>query len=154
MLIEPAQACPCDSGKSFNDCCASYINAMQYPVRVEQLMRSRYTAYVLKNEEYLIKSWHESTRPDSLDLQNDTTQWKKLKIISSSEDTVHFVAFFYNSIYADDRVFYLSEESEFIKDKRWFYLKGKELNTSELSKNMLCPCHSGKKFKRCCSIKI
>jgi SEC-C motif-containing protein len=118
-------------------------------------MRSRYSAYALKNEEYLLKSWHPSTRPDSLDLSSDTTQWKKLKIISTGdnkgENTVHFVAFFSDIINGKENYFYLSENSEFINDNKWYYLKGIELNTSELTKNMQCPCQSSKKFKRCCA---
>lgn len=114
-------------------------------------MRSRYSAYVLKNEDYLLQSWHPSTRPYSLDLANDTTQWKKLKIISTMANTVQFVAFFSNKINAKESDFYLSENSEFIKEDKWYYLKGLDLKTSELSKNMPCPCQSGKKFKRCCA---
>lgn len=151
MLNESLHDCPCGSGQTFEDCCGKYISYAHSPETPEQLMRSRYSAYVLKNEDYLLKSWHESTRPDSLDLDNDTTQWKQLKIISASENNVHFVAFFSNSINAKESYFFLSEESEFIKDKYWFYLKGKELITTELSKNMLCPCKSSKKFKRCCA---
>ena len=118
-------------------------------------MRSRYTAYVLKNEAYLLQSWHPSTRPDMLDLSNDTTQWKKLKIISShdnkGENTVHFVAFFSNNINGKEEHLYLDENSEFIKEDKWYYLKGLELKTGELTKNMSCHCGSGKKFKRCCA---
>ena len=151
MFNESILDCPCGSGQKFKECCAKYISYTHYSETPEQLMRSRYSAYVLKNEDYLLKSWHESTRPDSLDLKNDTTQWKKLKIISASENNVHFVAFFNNSINAKESYFFLSEESEFIKDKYWLYVKGKELKTTELSKHMLCPCQSGKKFKRCCA---
>jgi len=75
-------------------------------------MRSRYSAYVLKNEIYLLKTWHESTRPESLEA--------------------------------------LTEISDFIKDKNWFYLDGTEVKTIQLTKNMFCPCLSGKKYKRCC----
>ena len=119
-------------------------------------MRSRYSAYVLKNENYLLNSWHISTRPKNLDLENDNTIWKKLKIISATENSVFFVAYFSLPMQvADnkgtDKILALSEESEFIKEKHWFYLGGKKLKTIELSKNMLCPCNSGKKFKRCCA---
>lgn len=154
MFNESILDCPCGSGHTFEDCCGKYISYTHYPETPEQLMRSRYSAYVLINEDYLLKSWHESTRPDSLDLENDTTQWKKLKIISTSENNVHFVAFFGNSINVKESYFFLSEESKFVKDKHWFYLEGTELKTTELSKNMLCPCQSGKKFKRCCVTKF
>lgn len=154
MLNNTLHDCPCGSGEPLENCCGMYISYKQYPDTPEQLMRSRYSAYVLKDEEYLLKTWHESTRPDSLELKNDTSQWKKLKLISSSDNKVQFVAFFNNLINNKEHLFSLYEESLFVKDKYWFYLEGIELKTTELSKNMLCPCKSGKKFKRCCAIKI
>ena len=146
--------CPCGSGQTFQECCGKYINYTHYPETPELLMRSRYSAYVIKDEEYLLKSWYESTRPKSLDLENDTTQWGKLKIISASGNMVHFVAFFSNNINGKESYYFLSEKSEFIKNGHWFYLEGKEIRTTELSKNMLCPCQSGKKFKRCCATEL
>ena len=147
MLSEPTLACFCDSGQSFHNCCGKFINFSQNTATPEQPMRSRYSAYVLKNEHYLLKSWHPSTRPTSLELDNDLIQWQKLKIISVFENKVHFVAYFINE---KNHTFSLYEQSEFINDEQWFYLAGQELKTSELTKNMLCPCRSGKKFKRCC----
>ena len=151
MLVETSHTCICGSGQGYETCCGKYISNKEYPSTPEQLMRSRYSAYVLKNEDYLLKSWNESTRPDTLDLSSATTQWKKLKIISITENTVHFVAFFSDIINAKESDFYLIENSEFIKADKWYYSKGIELKTSELSKNMSCPCQSGKKFKRCCA---
>ena len=107
--------------------------------------------YVLKNEDYLLNSWHPSTRPDSLDLSSDTAQWKHLKIITSDDNNVHFVAFFSDIVNGKEGFYFLSENSEFVKEDKWYYLKGIELKTSELTKNMPCPCQSGKKFKRCCA---
>lgn len=113
-------------------------------------MRSRYSAYILKNENYLLQSWHESTRPDSLDLTIDTTQWKKLKIISTAENKVHFVAYFTQDTLNKEKIYALTEISNFVKDKNWQYLEGEDVKTVQLTKNMLCPCLSGKKYKRCC----
>ncbi|GMR15894.1 MAG: YchJ family protein [Gammaproteobacteria bacterium] len=113
-------------------------------------MRSRYTAYSLKNETYLLKSWHQSTRPASLDLKNDTTQWLGLKVISSFEKTVNFVAYFTQDTLNKEKIYALTETSNFIKDKNWFYLDGQDVKTTQLTKNMPCPCQSGKKVKRCC----
>lgn len=156
LTNKPAQTCPCGSEQSYNDCCGKFIYANQEPETAEQLMRSRYTAYTLKNEEYLLNSWHHSTRPNTLNLQNDTdtTQWKKLKVISNTENTVTFVAYFTDTVKDEEHLLFLYEESDFIKDKHWFYLEGKNLKTSKLTKNMPCPCQSGKKFKRCCADKL
>ena len=107
MLSTNPQTCPCGSGHTYEACCEKYISNKEIPSAPEQLMRSRYSAYVLKNEDYLLQSWHESTRPDTLDLKTDTTQWKKLKIISNTDNTVHFVAFFSNTINNKEEYFFL-----------------------------------------------
>ena len=117
-------------------------------------MRSRYSAYVNKNADYLLSSWHASTRPDDLDFENDTTQWKKLKIISASDNTVEFVAYFTSVDDNKEKIFALYEQSHFIKEGRWFYHHGEALESLTLLKNGLCPCKSGKKFKRCCGIDL
>lgn len=46
-------------------------------------MRSRYTAFVVGDEEYLLRSWFPETRPDTLELDVDT-QWRRLVIESTS----------------------------------------------------------------------
>ena len=113
-------------------------------------MRSRYSAYTLKNEDYLLKSWHESTRPESLDLKDDSTQWMKLKIISYTEKQIHFVAFFTQDTLNKEKIYALTEVSNFVEDKHWQYMDGEDVRTIQLTKNMPCPCRSGKKYKRCC----
>jgi SEC-C motif domain protein len=44
------------------------------------LMRSRYSAYVLKLSDYLLATWHPSTRPSELDLSDDDSKWLGLEI--------------------------------------------------------------------------
>ena len=154
MLTEPVQDCLCGSKKIYNDCCGKFINSILAVKNPEQLMRSRYCAYALKNEIYLLNSWHQSTRPDSLDLENDSTQWKKLKIISTTENNVHFVAYFTQDTLNREKIYALTEISRFIKDKNWQYLEGEEVKTIQLTKNMPCPCLSGKKYKRCCEVEL
>lgn len=151
MLTNSATLCPCGSNKTYNDCCGQFINGSQYPDSAEQLMHSRYSAYVLKNENYLLKSWHASTCPDSLDLKDDSTQWKRLKIISASGNNVNFVAYFTQDTLNKEKIYALTETSHFVKDKIWQYINGEDVKTVQLTKNMLCPCQSGKKYKRCCS---
>jgi SEC-C motif-containing protein len=150
LLINNLTPCPCGSDKTFNDCCGKFINKNQSPGSPEQLMRSRYSAYVLKNEDYLLKSWHPSTRPESLDLKDDSTQWKKLKIISAFENKIHFVAYFTQDTLNKEKIYALTETSNFVHEKGWKYLDGENVKTVQLTKNMPCPCQSGKKYKRCC----
>lgn len=144
------QQCPCGSGLTFGQCCEKFINSNEYPDTPEQLMRSRYSAYVMQNTNYLLNSWHVTTRPESIDINNSTTQWKKLTIISAAENTVQFVAFFERSINQSKKLFCLAEKSHFIKERNWFYHSGEALRIFEISKNMPCPCGSENKFKHCC----
>jgi len=93
-------------------------------------MRSRYTAYTLRNESYLLTSWHSSTRPVQLDLHTDPIQWIGLKIVNTqagqaSDETglVEFIARYK----LNGKAHRLHECSQFIKqDGAWFYVDGKQ----------------------------
>lgn len=91
-------------------------------------MRSRYTAYVLGLEDYLLATWHPDTRPASLDLHLDSaTKWlglavKRSEAISDSEALVEFVARYKVGGKAER----LHETSRFfMNDRRWYYHDGK-----------------------------
>ena len=152
MSAKPIQNCFCGSDKAYENCCGQLIETAQAAENPEQLMRSRYSAYVLKNETYLLQTWHESTRPSSLNLKSDSTHWEKLKIIAATDSSVHFVAYFTQNNLNEENIFALTEKSQFIKENNWLYLEGDEVETIKLTKNRLCPCQSGKKYKRCCSL--
>ena len=147
---ETLQNCLCGLEQSYKNCCGRFIESKLSPETSEQLMRSRYSAYVLKNERYLLESWHASTRPKSLEIAHDSTHWEKLKIISTGEKVVCFVAYFTQDTLDKEKKYALTELSHFVKEEKWFYLKGDEVKTIQLTKNMSCPCQSGKKYKRCC----
>jgi SEC-C motif-containing protein len=94
----------------------------------EALMRSRYSAYVLRNEPYLLATWHVSTRPESLELADDATKWIGLEIKRSEaggpgdeRGLVEFVARYK----VGGRAFRLHETSRFVReDGRWYYVDG------------------------------
>lgn len=93
----------------------------------EALMRSRYSAYVLSNEPYLLATWHASTRPEKLNLNEQTTiKWSGLDIISAPEagsdaGFVEFVARFKDN----GRAGKVHERSRFRRENdRWFYVDG------------------------------
>ena len=114
-------------------------------------MRSRFTAFVLKLEDYLCASWHTSSRPSALNL-DDSPNWVALRILDSREagDTgqVHFKAIYRLA----SGWGYLQENSEFIRqDGRWYYLQGEpQEGVLKPGRNEPCPCGSGRKFKACC----
>lgn len=60
--------CPCGSGTSYSDCCQPFHTKAKNAPTAELLMRSRYSAFVLGNEEYLLYSWAPETAPHSLNL--------------------------------------------------------------------------------------
>lgn len=89
-------------------------------------MRSRYSAYVLGLTDYLIETWHRSTRPTALDLANAPT-WLGLSVkthraIDTTHAEVEFVARFRAG---GGRASRLHERSAFVlEDSRWFYVDG------------------------------
>lgn len=117
-------ACPCGA-TDYAACCGLYHNGMAAP-DAAALMRSRYSAYVLKLEPYLLATWHPSTRPAVLDLAADNIKWLGLEVkkhITESENraTVEFVARYKSG----GRAHRLHEISRFVReDGSWFYVDG------------------------------
>lgn len=118
--------CPCGFGSAYGECCGAIHRGAQAPTAT-QLMRSRYSAFALGLADYLAHSWHSSTRPDSLEL-DDETRWLRLIIESSdaggpfdAEGTVTFTAVGRES----GARFELHERSRFVREAgRWVYLDG------------------------------
>lgn len=119
------QQCPCGSEKSYAECCELFHNEETVATTPEQLMRSRYCAFVKQLNNYLLKTWHPSTRPITLDL-SDSPEWLKLQIVSTEQagdkGNVHFRAFYQHGT----EVGFMEEQSDFVREQgRWFYLSGK-----------------------------
>jgi len=119
--------CPCSSGHALVDCCLPYIEQVIAAPTAEALMRSRYSAFVLLNEDYLRYSWHPDTCPKTIHL-NINTKWLGLKIKNTvaggeNDDTgeVEFVA--RNKV--NGKACRLHENSQFKRfEGRWVYLNG------------------------------
>lgn len=146
-----SQNCPCGSKHSYRECCQRWHLGSPAPTP-EALMRSRYSAFVLGLAEYLRDTWHASTRPADLAL-DDSPEWLGLQVLASEmlADTgrVHFRA-----IYRVGSGFgYLEENSDFVREQeRWFYVTGDTREGSlKPGRNEPCPCGSGKKYKACCA---
>lgn len=120
-------------------------------------MRSRYSAYFLKNIDYLVNTHHPTKRElnsrQQITATANSVTWLGLTIIATEagqpEDEtgmVEFVALFKES----NRVTQLHERSRFLKEKgKWFYLDGAMLPSLQPKRNEPCWCNSGKKFKQC-----
>ncbi|MET0288081.1 MAG: YchJ family metal-binding protein [Pseudoxanthomonas sp.] len=130
VMTDPAaQACPCGSSDSYARCCGPLHDGAPAPT-AEALMRSRYSAYVLEKPDYLQRSWHVSTRPATLSLEDDTTAgttWLGLSVKSHTATgaetaEVVFVARFRMGGAPAQRML---ERSRFVREGgRWYYLDG------------------------------
>jgi len=119
--------CHCKSGKVFSACCEPFLLKHKVPAIPEELMRSRYTAYVLQEADYLIRTTHSSQRKyyskkEILNWSKANT-WLKLEVINAKEDIVEFKAY-----YLDEKLQAQvhHEKSTFkLENDIWYYLDGK-----------------------------
>lgn len=124
MAAKP-NPCPCGA-PDYSACCGRYHGGVPAP-DAATLMRSRYSAFVLRLEDYLLATWHPDTRPPTLDLKADNTKWLGLEVkryTAESEDraTVEFIARYK----IGGRAHRLHEISRFVReDGLWFYVDGK-----------------------------
>jgi SEC-C motif domain protein len=89
-------------------------------------MRSRYAAFVLRNESYLLATWHPTTRPTSIPF-NTNQKWLGLSIAetrSTGGDSAE-VEFIARSRVSNAPAVRQHERSRFVReDGRWFYVDG------------------------------
>ena len=119
--------CMCLSGEPYNECCGRFHSGRAQAATAEQLMRSRYSAFVRLNEDYLLRTHYPSTAPASLDL-DPAMEWRRLDIVATgkggpfdTEGTVEFKAYYRHG---KERGV-LHENSRFVREGgRWFYVDG------------------------------
>lgn len=119
--------CPCGSGKQYANCCGRYLDQGESAATAEILMRSRYTAYTLNCEDYLLTTWHPDTRPTSLILTNQLSKkWLGLAIKRHEQSTVdNAIVEFIARYKINGRAHRLHEISRFVrKSGIWFYVDG------------------------------
>ncbi len=90
-------------------------------------MRSRYTAYTLQREDYLLATWHPSTRPAALGLAEDIApKWLGLEVKRhEQQDDEHASVEFVARFKIQGRAHRLHETSRFVKEHgRWLYVDG------------------------------
>lgn len=116
--------CPCGGG-NFAQCCGRFIDAGLRPESAEQLMRSRYSAYVLRNEAYLVATWHPRTRPAGPVVQEAAVKWLGLEVRrhvpAGDSAIVEFVA----RSRTGGRAQRMHEVSNFVRENgQWLYVDG------------------------------
>ncbi|UJB19073.1 MULTISPECIES: YchJ family protein [Lysobacter] len=75
---DPPAACPCDPSRRYAVCCGR-LHGGAAAESAEALMRSRYSAYVLGDADYLRASWHPDTCPAQLDF-DPAVRWLGLQV--------------------------------------------------------------------------
>jgi len=123
--------CPCGLGRAYGECCGAFHQGRASAPTAEALMRSRYSAFAVGDEPYLLRSWHPSTRPGGLGL-DPAQRWLRLEILDTeggsafhTEGVVEFRAYFRDHGHED----VLHERSRFVRDQgAWVYLDGEGID--------------------------
>ncbi|WEH19175.1 YchJ family metal-binding protein [Streptomyces sp. VNUA24] len=121
------RACPCGLPEAYESCCGRRHAGAAAAPTAEALMRSRYSAFVVRDEAYLLRSWHPRTRPAAVAFDT-TMRWTGLEILDTrdgsafhSTGTVTFRASFRGGS--------LHERSRFERvDGAWVYVDGEFLD--------------------------
>src|SRR5262245_41754905 len=79
LMTPTPNPCPCGSTRTYAECCGPWHAGAPAPDALS-LMRSRYSAYVLCNEKYLLETWHPRTRPGSIPFSANV-KWLGLRIV-------------------------------------------------------------------------
>jgi SEC-C motif-containing protein len=133
--VNTASSCPCGrlgprrTPLAYADCCGRW-HAAEPPGTVpdaEALMRSRYSAYVLGLRDYLLVTWHASTRPARIEPDEPGLHWLGLEVRRhEQQDANHATVEFVARSKLGGRAHRLHETSRFVRepDGRWYYLDG------------------------------
>lgn len=118
-------ACPCGLPGPYDSCCGRLHAGAPAPTP-ERLMRSRYAAYALGLERYLLDTWHPSTRPAALALdQPPAPKWIGLQVLDANERGDEGVVEFVARYKVGGKAERLRERSRFVREGgRWLYLDG------------------------------
>ena len=142
--------CTCENNKPFDECCGAIIDGKRRAENPEELMRSRYSAYVRADGGYLVLSAvKENQYEDDARLIEEfslSVEWLKLDVLHAKNDTVEFKAYYRDQ----ENIKILHEKSNFVLENNVWKYKDGELYNSKVERNEPCPCSSGKKYKKCC----
>lgn len=161
--------CPCQSGEKYSACCEPILTGKKPAATAEALMRSRYSAFVTGHIDYLEESLHPDHRAeyDSATTKKwaSESEWLGLQILQTrkggeedQEGEIEFAASFRQK---GGKALVHHEIGTFSRHNgRWYYVDGKAARDEpirnegpKIGRNDLCPCGSGKKYKKCCQSK-
>lgn len=153
-MFAQESACPCQSGRSYAECCQPFHQGEAAPT-AEALMRSRYCAYTLQNIDYIVATTVPAQQHllDTADMAawSRETAWLGLDVlrhlpnIGKQHAQVEFIAHFRD---AGGETQQHRELSAFVRiDGRWYFI---DPTVPLPTMKQPCFCGSDKKFKACC----
>lgn len=156
--------CFCGTKLEYKGCCGAIHSGERKANTAEELMRSRYSAFVLASIDYILDTYSGKTRPvdqrEEILHWSQSVEWLGLKVISIDKgcenDSVGWVEFKADFIEEGQKQI-MHEKSFFQKENGvWVYVSGENLKNNKTdtqnlpNRNDLCFCGSGKKYKKCC----
>jgi len=156
--------CFCGNNTAYKECCGAIHSGKRKAITAEDLMRSRYSAFVLADVDYILATYSSETCPSDQKKEilewTQSVEWLGLKVIHTEKgkefDSVGWVEFQAGFIEKGQKQI-MHEKSFFHKECGvWVYVSGeypklnKEGKENLPNRNDLCFCGSGKKFKKCC----
>ena len=125
-MVKSTESCPCGEALRYDEHCEIvHLRGAGLGAKAEDLMRARYSAYVMHMREFLLNSWHSTTRPDQLEF-DPSIKWHGLTILDTqaggaldSTGMVEFLARFERG----GEPLELHERSSFERvNGQWFYV--------------------------------
>ncbi|MGQ4511349.1 YchJ family metal-binding protein [Streptomyces sp. DW26H14] len=128
--VGASSPCPCGLPAAYAACCGRFHAGTDAPATAELLMRSRYSAFAVGDEAYLLRTWAAAQRPARLGL-DPATRWTGLTILDTSggsafhtTGTVTFLAH-YTDGSRPPAPGVLRERSRFARERGdWVYVDG------------------------------
>ena len=131
--------CPCNSGKPYDKCCKMLHDGVEKAKNALELMMSRYSAYAMKQADYIINTTH----PKNEEFSNDLTSWtmaiqdfmhqtsfENLKVLDFQEQAHEAFVIFQAILSFEGRDCSFTERSRFVKeDDKWYYESGEIFET-------------------------
>ncbi len=159
--------CPCGSDSTYEECCGPIISGEKDAMTAEALMRSRYTAYVKTEVDFILNTTHpdqkEQLDKKSIHDWSKNSEWLNLELVETdrggaedNEGQVEFIAHYRKKGIKNEH----HELAQFEKkDGKWYFTDGQAPKTRQVvrsgpkvGRNDPCPCGSGKKYKKCCAV--
>lgn len=162
--VAPKDPCPCTSKKTYAECCQPLLEGKQKAKTAEDLLRSRYSAFVVGNIDYIINTHHPKTRGEidrkEVETWSRSSKWEGLEVLQKeageAKDQTGTIVFHAKYV-AEGKNQDHYEKSFFEKEKgEWMFLDAQGIQTGpyvrpepKMGRNDPCSCGSGKKFKKC-----